>query len=75
MWRIMERMVHGLVNEEDIESLMDITKRVEGNTICALGDAAAWPIQGLLRHFRPMIEDRIRQRKAVPATQPVSRIS
>lgn len=67
MWRQMERMVHGLIDEEDIDSLMDISKRVEGNTICALGDAAAWPIQGLIRHFRPIIEERIRQRKAVPA--------
>lgn len=67
MWRIMERMVRGLVDEDDIDSLMDITKRVEGNTICAFGDASAWPIQGLLRHFRPMIQERIRQRKSVPA--------
>ncbi len=69
MWRMMERMVHGQIEMEDIDSLMDISKRVEGNTICALGDAAAWPIQGLLRHFRPMIEERIRQRQAVPAAK------
>ena len=69
MWRMMERMVHGQIEIEDIDSLMDISKRVEGNTICALGDAAAWPIQGLLRHFRPMIEERIRQRQAVPAAK------
>jgi NADH-quinone oxidoreductase subunit F len=41
--------------------LLDVTKQVEGHTICALGDAAAWPIQGLIRHFRPEIEDRINQ--------------
>ena len=73
MWRIMERMVHGQISEEDIDSLVDITKRVEGNTICALGDAAAWPIQGLLRHFRPIIQERIRQRQAVPAAQKYNR--
>ena len=39
--------------------LLDVTKQVEGHTICALGDAAAWPIQGLVRHFRAEIERRI----------------
>ena len=39
--------------------LLDVTKQVEGHTICALGDAAAWPIQGLIRNFRPEIEQRI----------------
>ena len=39
--------------------LLEITKQVEGHTICALGDAAAWPIQGLIRHFRSEVEDRI----------------
>ena len=43
--------------------LYDVTKQVEGHTICALGDAAAWPIQGLIRHFRPEIERRIVARK------------
>ena len=43
--------------------LLSVTKQVEGHTICALGDAAAWPIQGLVRHFREEIEDRIRARK------------
>jgi len=36
-----------------------VTYQVEGHTICALGDAAAWPIQGLINHFRPVIEERI----------------
>ncbi len=38
---------------------MGVTYQVEGHTICALGDAAAWPIQGLIRHFRPEMERRI----------------
>ena len=42
----------------------DVTKQVEGHTICALGDAAAWPIQGLIRHFRPEIERRIVERRS-----------
>ncbi len=69
MWRMTERMVHGQVDEGDIDVLFDISKRVEGNTICALGDAAAWPIQGLLRHFSPSIKERIRSRQAVPVSQ------
>ena len=43
----------------EIDTLLEVTKQVEGHTICALGDAAAWPIQGLIRHFRPEIERRI----------------
>ena len=59
MWRIMGRMVKGNATIEEIGMLEDVTKQVEGHTICALGDAAAWPIQGLIRHFRPLIEQRI----------------
>ena len=39
--------------------LEQVTRQIEGHTICALGDAAAWPIQGLIRHFRPVMEERI----------------
>ena len=46
----------------EIDTLWDVTKQVEGHTICALGDAAAWPIQGLIRHYRPELERRIRER-------------
>jgi NADH-quinone oxidoreductase subunit F len=59
MWRIMRRMVKGDATIDEIGILEDVTKQVEGHTICALGDAAAWPIQGLIRHFRPLIEQRI----------------
>ena len=59
MWRVMERMVEGRAQKREIDLLLDVTKQVEGHTICALGDAAAWPIQGLIRHFRPEIEARI----------------
>ena len=44
--------------------LLDVTKQVEGHTICALGDAAAWPIQGLIRHFRHEIEERVGSKKS-----------
>jgi NADH-quinone oxidoreductase subunit F len=59
MWRVMERLVRGEASKREIDMLLDVTKQVEGHTICALGDAAAWPIQGLIRHFRPEIERRI----------------
>ena len=63
MWRIMERMVTGEAAVEEIDMLDEVTRQVEGHTICALGDAAAWPIQGLIRHFRPELERRILQRQ------------
>ena len=59
MWRVMERMATGHAQKREIDMLLDVTKQVEGHTICALGDAAAWPIQGLVRHFRAEIERRI----------------
>jgi NADH-quinone oxidoreductase subunit F len=59
MWRMMERMVEGNAARADIDHLLDISSRIEGHTICALGDAAAWPVQGLIRHFRPEIEARM----------------
>jgi NADH-quinone oxidoreductase subunit F len=65
LWRVMERMVTGDAAPEEIDSLLELTKQIEGHTICALGDAAAWPIQGLVRHFRPELERRITEyRKA-----------
>ncbi len=60
MMRVMDRLVKGEAEIEEIDMLFDVSKQVEGHTICALGDAAAWPIQGLIRHFRDEIEDRIR---------------
>ena len=61
MWRVLERMARGEAEHSEIETLLDVTYQVEGHTICALGDAAAWPIQGLIRHFRGEIEERINQ--------------
>ncbi|NUX01392.1 NADH-quinone oxidoreductase subunit NuoF, partial [Wolbachia endosymbiont of Madathamugadia hiepei] len=58
MWRIMKRMVTGNIRPGEIDKLLDLTTQIEGHTICALGDAAAWPIQGLIRHFRHVIEER-----------------
>ncbi len=59
MYRIMERLRSGEAEVREIDMLQQLTKQVEGHTICALGDAAAWPIQGLIKHFRPELERRI----------------
>jgi NADH-quinone oxidoreductase subunit F len=63
MWRMMERLREGNAEIHEIDQLWDVTKQVEGHTICALGDAAAWPIQGLIRHFRPELERRILEKQ------------
>jgi len=59
MFRVLERMQRGEAEKSEIDLLFKVTKQVEGHTICALGDAAAWPVQGLLRNFRHLIEERI----------------
>ena len=64
MWRVMTRMVEGRAEIPEIDTLDQVTRQIEGHTICALGDAAAWPIQGLIRHFRPVMEERIASYKA-----------
>ena len=61
MWRVLDRMVRGDSSTEEIDKLLDVAGQIEGHTICALGDAAAWPVQGLVRHFRHEIEERINQ--------------
>ena len=67
--RVMNRFVEGRAELDEIAILDQVTRQIEGHTICALGDAAAWPIQGLIRHFRPVIEERIKTyktRRAMP---------
>ncbi|KAM8712046.1 hypothetical protein ACLKA7_012550 [Drosophila subpalustris] len=61
---IMQRFVTGRAQPAEIDMLWEITKQIEGHTICALGDGAAWPPQGLIRHFRPLIEQRMKDREA-----------
>jgi NADH-quinone oxidoreductase subunit F len=61
---MMYRMVRGNAEKAEIDMLYTLTKQIEGHTICALGDAAAWPVQGLIKHFRPEIEQRIDDFKA-----------
>ncbi|KAH7084030.1 NADH-ubiquinone oxidoreductase [Auriculariales sp. MPI-PUGE-AT-0066] len=59
LMRTMDRLVAGRAHEREIDMLLELTKQIEGRTICALGDAAAWPVQGLMRHFRPEVEAHI----------------
>jgi NADH-quinone oxidoreductase subunit F len=72
MMRVMNRMVQGRAEIAEIDTLEQVTRQVEGHTICALGDAAAWPIQGLIRHFRPEMEARIAAYKAGRAPMPMA---
>ena len=69
MYRMMQRMVKGDAELAEIDLLLEVTKQIEGHTICALGDAAAWPIQGLFRHFRPEVERRIRDYRGRKAAE------
>ena len=71
MMRVMNRMVQGRAEPDEIDMLDQVSRQIEGHTICALGDAAAWPVQGLIRHFRPAMEERIAQYKAGRIARPM----
>ncbi|KAI1278284.1 NADH-ubiquinone oxidoreductase [Xylaria sp. FL0933] len=68
--QIMSRFEKGQGREREIDMLQELTKQVEGHTICALGEAFAWPIQGLIRHFRPELEARMQKFAAEHGGQP-----
>ena len=73
--RMMERMVEGRAELAEIDVLEEVTRRIEGHTICALADGGVWPVQGLIRHFRPLMEQRIAEykaRHAAPAPVPMA---
>jgi len=63
MHKILERIERGAGEREDLDVLLDVAAKMEGQTICAFADAAAWPIQGMLRHFREEFEEHVRQQK------------
>jgi NADH-quinone oxidoreductase subunit F len=65
VWRVLERMAEGRATTAEIDTLLDVSYEIEGHTICALADGAAWPVQGLIRHFRPELERRIAAYRAV----------
>ncbi|KAM3589136.1 NADH dehydrogenase [ubiquinone] flavoprotein 1, mitochondrial [Umbelopsis sp. WA50703] len=67
---MMNRFEEGRGKPEEIDQIWEISKQIEGHTICALGDAAAWPVQGLIRHFRPELESRMANfKKSLEAAQ------
>jgi len=67
VWRVMERLVQGDATVAEIDTLLDVSYEIEGHTICALADGAMWPVQGLIRHFRPEMERRISEyRQSAP---------
>jgi len=67
--RSMEKLIHGNANIKDIDILKNVCDQIEGHTICALGDAAAWPVQGLIKYFRPEIERRINNYKLLKVAE------
>src|SRR6516225_2007262 len=69
VWRVMERMVEGNASVAEVDMLLDVSYEIEGHTICALADGAAWPVQGLIRHFRPEMERRIAEYRDAAAQQ------
>ncbi len=69
VWRVMERMVAGHASVAEIDTLLDVSYEIEGHTICALADGAAWPVQGLIRHFRPEMERRIAEYRSAAVRQ------
>ena len=65
MWRMLERIAKGDAEVAELDMLMDVTKQIEGHTICAFGEGSSWPVQGLLRHFRTEIEERLTHNKNI----------
>ena len=72
MWRILDRVAKRKATFSDVELLQDVTKQIEGHTICAFGEGSAWPVQGLLRHFKKEIKERnkfdpiVKENKNIP---------
>src|SRR6476660_9309038 len=71
IWRVLERMAKGQAEAREIDMLLKVSYQVEGHTICAIGDAAAWPVQCLIRHFRHVIEERIDAQASAPLSPSV----
>ena len=65
MWRMLERIAKGDAEVTELDMLMDVTKQIEGHTICAFGEGSSWPVQGLLRHFRTEMEERLTHKRNI----------
>ncbi|MEC8466798.1 MAG: NADH-ubiquinone oxidoreductase-F iron-sulfur binding region domain-containing protein, partial [Pseudomonadota bacterium] len=61
VFRLMERLSRGEGTLEELDQLYDVTKKIEGKTICAFADGAMWPVQGTLKHFRHLFEEKIKE--------------
>jgi NADH-quinone oxidoreductase subunit F len=66
--RMVHRIEHGHGRPEDIDLLADVAGKIEGRTICALGDAAAWPVKGFIRHYRNEFEYHVEHKQCLPGT-------
>ena len=60
LYRMLTRIIDGKGEEDDLEKLVDVANKIEGHTICALGDAAAWPVQSFLKHYLHEFEYMVR---------------
>jgi NADH-quinone oxidoreductase subunit F len=65
LYRIIHRIEHGEGRPEDLDLLLDLCNNIAGRTICALGDAAAWPVQGMLKHYRKEFEYHIEHKRCL----------
>jgi NADH-quinone oxidoreductase subunit F len=65
MEKIMHKILHGHGTLSDVDLLWDIQSKIEGKTICPLGDAAAWPVASAIRHFRSEFEDFVRSPETI----------
>ena len=65
MWRVIDRIEHGRGKPEDLDLLLKTAGRIEGRTICAFGDAAAWPVQSFLKHYRHEFEYHIEHKRCM----------
>jgi NADH-quinone oxidoreductase subunit F len=72
LYRMLTRIVEGRGQEQDLDRLLDVANKIEGHTICALGDAAAWPVQSFLKHYHHEFEYMIRNKgRSIVDTAPV----
>jgi NADH-quinone oxidoreductase subunit F len=65
LYRIVHRIEHGQGRPEDLDLLLSLCENIAGRTICALGDAAAWPVQGMLKHYRSEFEHHIKHKRCL----------
>ena len=70
LYRVLCRIENGEGTHDDLDLLKDVADNIEGRTICALGDAAAWPVQSFLKHFRDEFEYHVKHRSFPPGVVP-----